>query len=206
VASSCVSVVVAARYPTVLCSLTTMLRAESVFNVVASCRDGATCIEAIRDLSPNLALLDVSLPGRSGLQILAAIKSEHLCTQVLFLSSGGSDEKKRIAWHPRDVIPEKAAQHRLLDFLRQIASGPGGSPTPGSPNGRGGGPQDILGSPSTGLSVRERQIMHLVSEGQSNKEVGRQLNLCEGTVKAHLHHIYQKLAIHNRTALVGYRP
>jgi DNA-binding CsgD family transcriptional regulator len=53
------------------------------------------------------------------------------------------------------------------------------------------------------LTERERQIMHLVSQGRSNKEVGRQLKLSDGTIKVHLHHIYQKLAIHNRTALVA---
>ena len=55
----------------------------------------------------------------------------------------------------------------------------------------------------TVLTDRERQIMHLVSEGLSNKEVGRQLNISDGTIKVHLHHIYQKLAISNRTALAA---
>ncbi len=53
------------------------------------------------------------------------------------------------------------------------------------------------------LTERERQIMQLVCEGRSNKEVGRELNLSEGTVKVHLHNIYQKLAIRNRTALAA---
>jgi DNA-binding NarL/FixJ family response regulator len=197
-----VSVVIAARNP-VLFGLTAIVSAEGDFNVVASCRDGASCVEAIRDLSPNLALLDVSLPGPSGLQVLAAIKSEDLCTQVVFLSFGGSGEKKPIAWHRHGVIPEESAQRPLLDFLRQIASGAGESPTPESLNRHRRGPQDTLGSRSTPLTERERQIMHLVSEGQSNKEVGRQLTLSEGTVKVHLHHIYQKLAIRNRTALAA---
>jgi two-component system nitrate/nitrite response regulator NarL len=51
------------------------------------------------------------------------------------------------------------------------------------------------------LSTRERQIVHLVGEGLSNKEIGRQLKLADGTIKVHLHRIYQKLAIHNRTML-----
>jgi two-component system, NarL family, nitrate/nitrite response regulator NarL len=54
--------------------------------------------------------------------------------------------------------------------------------------------------PSVVLTERECQIMHLVCEGLSNKEIGRRFNLSDGTVKVHLHHIYEKLAIHNRTA------
>jgi DNA-binding NarL/FixJ family response regulator len=195
-----VSVVIAARDP-VLCGLTAILGAEGDFNVVASCRDGTSCVEAIRDLSPNLALLDVSLPDQGGLQVVAAIKLEHLPTQVVFLSSGGSGKKKPIVWHPHGVISEEAAQYPLLDFLRQIPSGPGESPTPESLNTHRRGTQGALGSLSTALTERERQIMHLVCKRQSNKEVGRQLALSEGTVKVHVHHIYQKLAIRNRTAL-----
>ena len=53
------------------------------------------------------------------------------------------------------------------------------------------------------LTERERQITYLVSEGLSNKELGRQLNISEGTIKVHLHHIYKKLSINNRTALAA---
>jgi two-component system nitrate/nitrite response regulator NarL len=53
------------------------------------------------------------------------------------------------------------------------------------------------------ITERERQIIHLISEGLSNKEIGRQLDVCEGTIKVHLHRIYQKLAIHNRATLAA---
>jgi two-component system nitrate/nitrite response regulator NarL len=55
----------------------------------------------------------------------------------------------------------------------------------------------------TTLTTRERQIVGLVSKGLSNREVASRLNLSEGTIKAHLHNIYQKLAISNRTALTA---
>jgi DNA-binding CsgD family transcriptional regulator len=72
-----------------------------------------------------------------------------------------------------------------------------------SPNRSKRSPQETPGRPSTALTERERQILHLVCGGQSNKKVGRKLNLSESTVKVHLHHIYQKLAIRNRTALAA---
>jgi DNA-binding NarL/FixJ family response regulator len=56
----------------------------------------------------------------------------------------------------------------------------------------------------TVLTDRERQIMALVSEGLSNKEIGRRLNIADGTIKVHLHHIYQKLEISNRTVLAAF--
>ena len=53
------------------------------------------------------------------------------------------------------------------------------------------------------LTDREHQIMRLVSAGLSNKAIGRRLNVSEGTIKVHLHHIYQKLEISNRTVLAA---
>jgi two-component system nitrate/nitrite response regulator NarL len=55
----------------------------------------------------------------------------------------------------------------------------------------------------TALTERERQIMRLVSEGLSNKEIGRRLNTTDGTIKVHLHNIFQKLEISNRTVLAA---
>jgi DNA-binding NarL/FixJ family response regulator len=55
----------------------------------------------------------------------------------------------------------------------------------------------------TVMTDRERQIMSLVSEGLSNKEIGRRLNIADGTIKVHLHHIFQKLEISNRTLLAA---
>src|SRR6516165_9441008 len=56
---------------------------------------------------------------------------------------------------------------------------------------------------ATALTDRERQIMRLVSEGLSNKEIARRLNITDGTIKVHLHHIFQKLDVGNRTALAA---
>lgn len=195
-----VSVVIAACEP-VLCNLSATLSAEDHFNVVASCRDETSCVEAVRGLSPDLALIDISLQGTIGLRVFAAIKAEHLRTQVVFISSGGSDEKRPIAWPRREVTFAKSTLPLLLDFLRQIASGSGETPVAQSLNGLRSNPQDTLACLSPPLTERERQIMLLVCKGRSNKEIGRQLGLSEGTVKVHLHHIYQKLAVRNRTAL-----
>jgi two-component system, NarL family, nitrate/nitrite response regulator NarL len=205
VTTRCVSVVITARHPVVLCGLMTLLRAEDDFTVVASCRDSATCIEAIRKLSPHLALLDLSLPVESGLQVLAAIKAERLRTRVVFLSasSDASDTVERIARSAYGVIPKDVTPRLMVQFLRQAASGPQLLPTPKSRNGHDLGRRGSPDSPSTVLTDRERQIMHLICDGLSNKAVGRELRLSEGTVKVHLHHIYQKLAIQNRTALAA---
>jgi two-component system nitrate/nitrite response regulator NarL len=60
-----------------------------------------------------------------------------------------------------------------------------------------------VGAGATALTQRERQIVRLVCEGLSNKEVGQRLNITDGTIKVHLHKIFEKLRVSNRTALVA---
>jgi two-component system nitrate/nitrite response regulator NarL len=76
------------------------------------------------------------------------------------------------------------------------------SPLP-SPDQMSSEQRAVAESALTVLTDRERQIMRLVSKGLSNKEIGRRLKISEGTIKVHLHHIYQKLGISNRTVLAA---
>ncbi len=192
-----VRTVIADRYPVVLCGLKSILHAENDFIVVASCCDGAKAMEAIRDLSPDIALLDMQ--DAIGLEILAAVRSERLCTRVVFLTAAVGDRElvTVAAWGAYGVVTKDAEPEMLVDFLRQVASGrllPLGLLDAEHSWQQERGARIIL-------TEREYQIMELVSEGLSNKEIGRRLNLSEGTIKVHLHHTYQKLAVHNRTAL-----
>jgi two-component system nitrate/nitrite response regulator NarL len=204
----CTRVVIADRHPVVVHGLISLLGAESDFKVVASCYDGKKCLQAIRDLSPDIALLDIFMPGLTGLDILAAATSEHLRTRIVFLTASAEDRDLIIAAArgAYGVVLKEAAPDVLVHCLRQVAAGrrllplANGELTRGQEYSTGNvAPENVL----TVLTERERQIMHLVSEGLSNKEVGRQLNISDGTIKVHLHHIYQKLAISNRTALAA---
>jgi len=194
-ATRCVNIVVASHHPVVVYGLMTVLRAEDDFDVVAGCRDGRTCLQAIRDLSPDVAVLDASLPGRSGLQVLTAAKSEQLGTRLIFLSASSDDAntEKLIESGAHGVLSKEASPDAVVRCLREALSGLRSLSPPKTLNGHGHSPQ--------GLTEREHQIMRLVCEGLSNKDIGRQANLSGGTVKVHLHHIFEKLAIHNRTAL-----
>jgi two-component system nitrate/nitrite response regulator NarL len=201
-AARCVNIVVAAHEPVVLCGLIAMLRAEPDFKVVAICRDGVTCLQAIRDLSPDLALLDSSLPRQGGLRVLASVKSEQLGTRVIFLSASAhsSNAANLMGRGAYGVLSKEASPEVLVRCLREVPEQRWSSGRK-SRNGHDPRSHPATESPSNALTRRERQVMNLVCEGLSNKDIGRQFNLSDGTVKVHLHHIYEKLAIRNRTAL-----
>jgi two-component system nitrate/nitrite response regulator NarL len=203
----CVSIVIADRHPVVLQGLTNLLGAGSGFKVVASCGDGTSCIDAIRRLVPDIALFDISMPGLTGLEIIAIANSERLPTRLVLFTAPIEDRVPVMsaAAGAYDVIPKDVTPEILMQSLRQVADGERLLPPPSCDwavfrqRGNIAGAEDVL----TVLTDRERQIMRLVSEGLSNKEIGRRLNLADGTIKVHLHNIYQKLEINNRTVLAA---
>lgn len=86
-----ISVVIADRHPVVLLGLSGLLEAHRDFRIVASCSDGARCIEALRNLRPDIAIVDVALPGLSGLELLSIANSEELHTRLVFFTSSDRD-------------------------------------------------------------------------------------------------------------------
>jgi two-component system nitrate/nitrite response regulator NarL len=204
---SCVSVVIADRHPVVLQGLTNLLCAGSGFRIVATCGDGTSCIEAIRRLVPDIAIFDISMPGLTGLEILDIANDEGLSTRLVVFTAAIEDRELVLsaAAGAYGVIPKDVTPEFLMQSLRQVADGqrllPQSSSDQPVPRQR-----DSTAFAEKVLSVltdRERQIMCLVSEGLSNKEIGRRLNIADGTIKVHLHHIFQKLEISNRTLLAA---
>src|SRR6266550_7140380 len=121
----CTSVVIADRHPVVLQGLQNVLGAESGFEVVASCSDGTSCIEAIRSLVPDIAILDISLPGLTGLEILTITNSESLSTRLVFFTASVEDRELVIsaAAGAYGVILKDVALEILVQSLRQVADG-----------------------------------------------------------------------------------
>ncbi|HKO19492.1 MAG TPA: response regulator transcription factor [Acidobacteriaceae bacterium] len=200
-----ISVVIADRQPVVLQGLRKLLD-ESPFRVVASCTDAVSCIEAIRKLKPQIAILGTSMPGLTGLEVLAIVKSESLPTRLVFFT--GSLEQYELlrsaATGAHGVILKEVAPEALLDSLNQIALGqrlPRRSAEQAQALQRSN--VALREKVMALLTDRERQIMRLVSEGLSNKAIGRRLNIADGTIKVHLHNIFQKLEINNRTLLAA---
>jgi DNA-binding NarL/FixJ family response regulator len=198
-----VSIVVADCHPVFLHGLISILQSERTFDVVASCCDGMKCLQAIRDLSPDMALLDCSMPNLSGVKVLATSVVEGSRTRILLLGAATEQVSTFAAAIgaygvlPRDVLPEV-----LINDLRQVAAGRRLS-IRASRAGEAYTTTHTAENTLAVLTERERQIAKLVSAGLSNKEIGQQLNLRAGTIKVHLHNIYQKLEINNRTTLTA---
>jgi two-component system, NarL family, nitrate/nitrite response regulator NarL len=203
-----ISLVIADRHPIVLQGLTCALGTQTGLEIVARCSDGPSCIEAIRSLTPDIAILDISMPGLTGLEIIAIANSEKLTTRMVFFTASVRDRElvMSAAAGAYGVILKDVTLENLVQSLRQVAGGHRlRLPSSEEAKSRERGQKNVAITENVlaALTDRERQIMALVSEGLSNKEIGRRLKIADGTIKVHLHHVYQKLEISNRTVLAA---
>jgi two-component system nitrate/nitrite response regulator NarL len=198
--------VIADRHPVVLQGLSSALEVQNGLKIVACCSDGLGCIEAIRKLTPDIAILDISMPGLTGLEILSIANAEGLSTRLVFFTAAVTDREvvMSAAAGAYGVILKHVALEVLVQSLWQVARGHR-LPLPSTYRAASHEPEqrNIAETVLAALTERERQIMRLVSEGLSNKEIGRRLNIADGTIKVHLHHVYRKLEISNRTVLAA---
>ncbi len=196
-----IRLVIVDRQPMVLQGLKSVLGTQQDFDVVASSSDGTSCLEAIRKLTPDVALVGDALPDLTAKEILAIAGAEKLSTRLVFFTESDAGLTAAIAAGTCSAISKYAAPGTMLRSLRLMAkSGVSLQQRDLSPvenAAEDGKIEKMLAL----LTDRERQIARLVSEGMSNKEIARELNVSQGTVKVHLYNIFQKLEITNRTVL-----
>lgn len=201
------TLVVADDHPVVLKGLVGLLEEEDELDVLAACGDGRTALAAIREKVPHVAVLDISMPFMTGLQVLSEIRRGDLKTKVVFLtaSATNADILAAVAGGTAGLILKDMAADELIICIRAVAAG--GRWLPRGILDRAFGAE--LSAAVSGreaceaMTTREREIALLVASGLSNKEIARNLNLTEGTVKVHLNRIYQKASVNNRTALAA---
>ncbi|MBF8267759.1 MAG: two component transcriptional regulator, LuxR family [Dehalococcoidia bacterium] len=176
--------------------------------VVGEAGDGNEAIAAVRRLCPDLVLMDVRMPGCDGIEATRRIKLEMPQVKIvaLTISEEVSDLVQIIRNGAEGYLLKDATPEELITALRQVAEGEAAlSPRVAAkvfhefaPN-----PKSRSELPRTNdLSPRETEVLRLVAEGASNREVSARLSLSESTVRNHLHHILGKLHVRNRLQAV----
>jgi two-component system, NarL family, nitrate/nitrite response regulator NarL len=195
-------ILVADDHPIMLSGIEGVLR-DTGYEVVATAADGAAVIEALQDAAPDILVLDVRMPGHSGLDILRSLRREGDMRPIVLLTADLSDQAllEAVELGVNGIIMKEGAQDLLVTCLDHVA------------NGRRWIDREVMeralnlklkGSEQTGLaklSNRERQISWLVAQGRRNRDIAAELGITEGTVKVRLHKIYEKLGIGSRTEL-----
>ncbi len=198
------SLVLCDDHPLILRGLADLIAADTDIDIVATCGDGQQAIDAILKHMPDVAVLDISMPQRDGIDVLRQVAREQWPVRVVFLTGCITDEQviQAIAAGAYGIVLKESAAASLVDCLRHVAEGrkwlPSNIVQPAISRASAAARRT---SPFELLTRREKEVARLIADGLSNKDVAARLALSEGTVKMHLHTIYSKLGVDNRTAV-----
>jgi DNA-binding NarL/FixJ family response regulator len=177
-----------------------MLEDDAAINVVGEASDGDEAIRLARELRPRVVVMDCALPGTNGLQAARTIQKSSPETAVLMLSMHSEDTWVRQAMEAgaRGYILKSALDLDLAAAVKRVAAGE----TVLDP--QLARPAALKGERASGLSARELQVLQLIVDGKSNKEIASQLNVSVNTVAVHRANIMDTLGIHKTAELVVY--
>jgi two-component system nitrate/nitrite response regulator NarP len=182
------------------------LMAGTEFEVVGRCTNGLDARALILSADPDAAILDIHMPGLTGIDLLREARQAGWRTRIVLLTSTLDPQPmiEAIELKVDGLILKHAASDMLLRGLRAALDG-----TPWIDKEAltlvTGALAAARGAPSgPELTGRERQVAQLVAIGMRNKEIAAELGITEGTVKMYLHTMYEKLGIGSRTELVIY--
>jgi DNA-binding NarL/FixJ family response regulator/signal transduction histidine kinase len=203
-----VRLVLADDHPIVLDGLERLFDAQEDFAVVARCLDGAETLRAVRQHRPDVVVLDVRMPELDGFAILRDIQREGLPTRVVLLTAALDEDEvlEAIRLGVRGVVLKEIAPRMLVECVRKVVAGEQWIERRSLARAldtmlrREAGLREVTGV----LTPREIEIVRLVAGGLRNQAIAEQLHISEGTVKVHLHHIYEKLGVDSRVALTVY--
>jgi DNA-binding NarL/FixJ family response regulator len=203
-----ITLVLADDHPIFLSGLEEIFRLEPDFQVLTRCLEGQAALGAVRQLKPDVLILDLRMPKMDGLGVLREMQKEKLSTRVVVLTAAPDEDEvlEAIRLGVYGVVLKEMAPRLLVQCIRKVAAG-----------------EQWLEKRSVSLALekllkreaatrqiariltpREIEIVRMVADGLRNKVIAERLYLSEGTVKVHLHHIYEKLKVNSRLQLARY--
>lgn len=180
------------------------LNNSGYIEVVAEAEDGISALEAIREHSPQVALLDYRMPGLDGAQVAAAVVRDELPTRVLLISA---HDEAAIVYNALQAgaagfLPKESSRAELVNGVLECAKGRD-VVAPSLAAGLAGEIRKQGKSDVPTLSPREREVLKLIAAGGSIPAMAKELFLAPSTVKTHVQRLYEKLGVSDRAAAVA---
>jgi two-component system, NarL family, response regulator LiaR len=202
-----IRVLIADDHAVVRQGLRTFLDLQADIDVVDEAADGAAALEAVERHGPDVALMDLVMPGVDGIQAIRRLREEAPATRVIVLTSFVDDERVLAAIRAgaagyllKDVQPQE-----LVRAIRSVHAGQ----SPLHPTVAAKLLEEMSGeqaqrAPRDSLTPREREVLSLIAHGRPNKLIARDLGVSEKTVKTHVSSILGKLGVTDRTQAALY--
>jgi two-component system, NarL family, response regulator NreC len=202
-----ISVVIADDHAVLRTGLRMMIDAEPDMKTLGEAADGAGLLEIVRKKEPDVALVDFTMPETDAIQMIGQIVKEHPRTRVVVLTmhEDALYLDAALAAGASGYVVKSAADSEVLSAIRAVHGGrtfvDAGKTRAG---GDGGSPRATAGVTRRALSRRERQVLVLVGQGYTNKEVAAQIGVGEKTVETYRARVAEKLDLHSRADFVRY--
>jgi two-component system nitrate/nitrite response regulator NarL len=199
-----VRVVVADDHPLYRDGLVRALTASGQVDVVAEAGDGREALAAIRELLPDVALVDYRLPSLDGVAVAHAVQRDGLATRVLLVSAftDSGVVYRALETGASGFLPKEARREQIVDAVLACARGENVLP-PEVASGLIAEIRMRRTSDAPVLTDREQEILRLIAEGKSLPAIAKELFLGVTTVKTHVQHLYEKLGVSDRAAAVA---
>jgi DNA-binding NarL/FixJ family response regulator len=183
-----------------------ILKASPNFKVAAEYENAEELLEDFREINPDVVLMDIGLPGMSGIEATAALKRKYPRVQIIILSVFEDDESvfQAICAGACGYIAKPVTPHQLLEAVEQAFGGA----SPMSPHIA----RKVLElfkkhvpppQADYNLSERELEVLELLTQGDDHKQIAEKIFLSPFTVRAHLRNIYDKLHVHSKSQAVA---
>ena len=185
-----------------------LLQLHADLEVVGEASNGTQAIDAVAKLDPDVVLMDIAMPGLGGIEAALEMKKQGRRAKILILSQYEDREyvRRLLKAGVSGYVLKKSAGAELANAIRAVHRGglvldPEVARTameeanPAVPG---------AADPYDALTDREKQVLKLVAEGKSNKEVAEVLGISVKTAMSHREHVMEKLGVHNRTELVRF--
>ncbi len=194
-------ILLADDHPMIRTAIGALLR-DTDYEIVGIAGTGEETLREIDRLKPDILLLDLNMPGGSGMAVLRRIKAEKTSLRVVLLTAAIDDssllEAKSLKVH--GMVLKSSDPAFLIDCLDRVRHGRAWiDPELGERAGRLAATQTYAGR--VAFAPRERQLIGFVRSGLRNREIAERLGVTEGTVKAYLHAVFEKVGVSNRTEL-----
>lgn len=207
-----ISVVLADDHVLFRQALRQLLELERDFTIVGEAGDGQAAMQLVRQHRPDVALLDISMPGMDGIQATTALREQFPTLGIIILTMFAEDSHiiRSIRAGANGYLLKNSESRKVIDAIRAVARGESILEpylvakllTEFRRISDSGGSSSIHNV--AGLTDREIDLLRLVASGQSNKEIAQSLELAESTVKNRLSILFQKLDVKDRTQAAIY--
>lgn len=203
-----IRVVLADDHPVLRQGLRSLLEREPDLSVIGEAGDGREALDQVRNLRPDVLVVDLMMPGLGGLEVVRQVRSQNRAPQVVVLSmySNESYVQEALQAGARGYVLKKATSADLVSAIRTVAVGSRYLSPPLSEEAiqsyreRSRPTSDAYAL----LTAREREVLHLAAEGRSSGEIARRLTVSPRTVEMHRSNLMRKLGLQNQSQLVRF--